>query len=105
MPSGRSEDMTPCFGALDVKTIPQREFSCYPNRPQLAASVYCHHRGNGKGRGLKQRGLARVPLMDSLQLNQEAKYENITGEMMPEGVNYCVIFPSRFERKLCHGLL
>lgn len=49
MPSS-SEDMTACFGALDVKTIPQRMFSCYPNRPQPAASVYCHHEGGKEGR-------------------------------------------------------
>lgn len=76
--------MTPCFGALDVKTIPQRVFSCYSNKPQLAASVYCQ----AMGRGLQQRGLARVPLTGSLQLNQ--KYENMTGGIIPEGANYCV---------------
>ncbi len=40
------------FGALDGKMIPQRVFSCYPNRPQLAASVYCHHRGEEERRGV-----------------------------------------------------
>lgn len=35
----------------DVKTIPWRVFSCYPNRPQLAASVYCHHRGGKRSGG------------------------------------------------------
>lgn len=49
MPPGSGEDMTACFGGLDVKTIPQRVFSCYPNRPQLAASVYCRHGGKRSG--------------------------------------------------------
>lgn len=45
-----AKDMTACFGAVDEKTIPQRVFSGYPNRPQLAASVYCDHRGWGYSR-------------------------------------------------------
>lgn len=80
MPSS-SEDMTACFGALDVKTIPQRMFSCYPNRPQLAASAYCHHEGGEGGEG----GLARTPLMDSLQpLCREENDQTAVGKMIPD---------------------
>lgn len=96
MTPANGEDMTACFGALHVKMIPKRAFSCYPNRPHLAASVYCHHRGGTAGRGVVQdRNLARTPPTDSLRLlNQEGKISNHDGENDPRGHELqCLLFP------------
>lgn len=41
MTPGKSEDMTACSGAWNVKTAPGRAFSACPNRPRRVASVYC----------------------------------------------------------------
>lgn len=93
MPGG-GEDMTACFGAVDVKTIPQRVFSCYPNRPQLAASVYCDHRVEKEGRGGYSReawqGLPHWIL--HLLHDQEEKHQTRVGKMIPNAVNHSVYF-------------
>lgn len=61
------EDMTACFGAQNVKMIPLRAFTCCPNRPHLAASMYCQQSWK-EGLLVQYRGLAWAPPMDSFQL-------------------------------------
>lgn len=86
--------MTACFGARHVKMIPKRAFSCYPNRPHLAASVYCHHRGGtvrkGGYRTETWQGLPQRILLD--YLTRREKYQTMMGKMIPEGMNYSVCF-------------
>lgn len=78
-----------------MKTIPQRGFSRYQNRPQLAASMYCHQIVERLEGRYSSEGLARTPPMESLQpLNQEEQYQTLTGGNDPRRCElHCMLFP------------
>lgn len=90
MTAGKSEDMTACFGAWNVKTAPKRAFSACPKRPGRVASGYCVSVGlKGEVEGTGE-PLGKLLQWILFSYQDGKKYQIVVEKMIPEDVNRSV---------------
>lgn len=90
MTAGKSEDVTACFGAWNVKTAPKRAFSACPKRPGRVASGYCVSAGlKGEVEGTGE-PLGKLLQWIPFSYQDGKKYQIVVEKMIPEDVNRSV---------------